>query len=226
LFFNLPRELRDNIYSFLLPSYTTLKFTKPSWIDHAAGRFFHIQYDMPQCCLTVLAICQQIRAEANALLYGTNHFEFSIGRRGRFAPINTIRALPQSGIGQIKTCTISIFASPGLEKRQLSPIRGWMNEMYQLLKWGGNLQEIEIEVGLDRLDTAGPSDLVMFEALLKPLEGLHGLKSAVVKGPITEAYREELKRVMEGDGARKYKKRKAAPGLEGESVVRLKKKRT
>ena len=101
-----------------------------------------------------------------------------------------------------------------------------MKEMYQLLKWGGNLRELEIEAGLERLDTAGPSDLVMFEPLLKPLERLNGLKSAVVKGLITEAYREELKRVMEGDGTRKYKKRKAGPVGEGESVVRLKKKRT
>lgn len=180
---------------------------------------------MSQCCLTVLTICQQIRAEANALLYGTNHFEFSIGRRGRLAPINTIRALPQSGISQIKACTMSILVSPGLEMRQLSPIRGWINEMYQLLKRGGNLREIKIEVGLDLLDTAGPSDFIKFVPLLKPMKGLNGLKSAVVKGLITEDYREEFKRVMEGDGTSKSKKRKVGPLREGESVVQLKKKR-
>ena len=60
--------------------------------------------------------------------------------------------------------------------------------MYQLLKWGGTLQEIEVKVGLDLVDTASPSDFTTFEPLLNPLKGLNGLKSAVVKGLITKAY--------------------------------------
>jgi hypothetical protein len=34
----------------------------------------------------ILALCRQIRAEANALLYGTNHFEFAIGHRAVVMP--------------------------------------------------------------------------------------------------------------------------------------------
>jgi len=69
MFLSLPRELRDEIYSFALPSYTTLKFAAPEWPDCAAGRFYNVLHDMSQYSLTILAICQQIRAEANALLY-------------------------------------------------------------------------------------------------------------------------------------------------------------
>jgi len=226
-FLKLPRELRNEIYSLLLPSYTTLNFAAPTWYDNAAGRFFDIRFDMSQYYLTVLALCRQIRAEANALLYGTNHFKFSIGRGGGPSPFNTIRALPQSGISQIKACTIHVFIFPGLEKRELSPIRDWVHEMCKLLKQGGNLQEIEIEIGLHHLDTADPLDFLKFERLLKPLECLSGLKSVNIKGLVTDAYRAELKRVVEDDGTRKYKKRKAGTDSEEDVVVlRPKKKRT
>jgi hypothetical protein len=79
MFLNLPRELRDEIYSFALPSYTTLKFAAPKWPDCAAGRFYHVQHEMSQYSPAILALCQQIRAEASALFYGSNHFEFSWG---------------------------------------------------------------------------------------------------------------------------------------------------
>ncbi|KIM81252.1 hypothetical protein PILCRDRAFT_505993 [Piloderma croceum F 1598] len=72
-FLNLPRELRDEMYRALLPSYTRLCFAAPNWNDNAAGRFFSVQCDMSPYCLTVLGLCQQMRAEANAVLYGTNH---------------------------------------------------------------------------------------------------------------------------------------------------------
>jgi hypothetical protein len=182
---------------------------------------------MSQYSLAVLALCQQIRAEASPLLYGTNHFEFSIGQQGGGpSPFNTIRALPQSGISQIKTCIIRIFIFPGLvEKPNLSPMIGWMDETCKLLKRGGNLQDIEIEVGFEYLEIAKPSDLVKFEPLLKPLERLKDLRSATVKGLVTPAYGAELKRVLEGDGTRKYKKRKAETDSKIEVAVRPKKKR-
>ena len=180
---------------------------------------------MSPYCLTVLVLCQQIRAEANALLYGTNHFKFSIGCGVGPSPFNTIRALPQSGISQIKACTIRVFVLSGLEK---SPIRSWMDEMCKLMKQGGNLQEIKVEVRLDHLNTANPSDLSKFERVLwvlKPLERLNGLKSVTVEGLVTEAYGAELKRLMEGDGTRKYKKRKAETDSIEEVAVRPNKKR-
>jgi len=222
-FLNLPRELRDGIYSLLLPSYTTLNFAAPTRVDNAAGRFFDIQYDMSQYSLTVLGLCQQIRAEAIALLYGTNHFEFSVGDGSGPSPFNTIRALPQSGISQIKSCAFHVVIFPGLQKRL---IRGWMDEICKLLMHGGKLQEIKVEVGLDHGNIADPPDLVKVEPLLKPLERLNGLKSAIVKGLVTEAYAAQLKRLMENDGTRKYKKRKAETAGEEEVVLRPKKKRS
>jgi len=217
-FLNLPRELRDEIYRVLLPSYTTLCFAAPTWADNAAGRFFDIRCDMSQYCLTVLALCQQIHAEAKAVLYGTNHFEFSIGHRGGPSPFNTIRALPQFGISQIKACTVSVCAYPWAEKRQLKQMRGWMDEMCKLLMQGGNLQEIKIEVGVNHLNPAVPSDFARFDPVLKPLERLNGLKSVVVKGLAIEAYRAKLK-----DTARKYK-RKVGADSEEEVVLRPKQK--
>jgi len=222
-FLNLPRELRDEIYRVLLPSYTTLCFAAPTWADNSAGRFFHIQCDMSQYCLTVLALCQQIRAEANPVLYGTNHFEFSIGRGGGPSPFNTIRALPQSGISQIKACTISVCTYPWVDKGQLSVTTKWMDEMCKLLMQGGNLQEIKVEVGPKHLNTA---DLVKFDDVLKPLERLSGLpvKSVIVKGLVTEAYGGKLKSIVQGDTSRKYK-RKVGADSEEEVVLRPKQKR-
>jgi len=95
--------------------------------------------------------------------------------------------------------------------------------MCKLLEQGRNLQEIKVEVGPKY---ANPSDRVKFKPLLKPLERLNGLKSAIVEGLVTEAYRAELKRVMEDDGTRKYKKRKAGMAGEEEVVLRPKKKRS
>jgi len=222
-FLNLPRELRDEIYRVLLPSYTTLCFAAPTWADNIAGRFFNIQCDMSQYCLTVLALCQQIHAEANAVLYSTNHFQFSIGHGAGPSPFNTIRALPQFGISQVKACSISVYAYPWAQKRQLKQMRGWMDEMCKLLMQGGNLREIKIEVGLNHLNTAVPSDLVRFDLVLKPLERLNGLKSVIVKGLVTEAYEAKLKTIVQGDGARKYK-RKVGAGEDDEVALRPKKK--
>jgi hypothetical protein len=179
---------------------------------------------MSQYCLTVLALCQQIRAEANAVLYGTNHFEFSVGHGGGPSPFNTVRALPQSGISHIKACTVSVCTYPWTKKQKLNLIREWMDEMCNLLMEGGNLQEIKIEVGLDCLDIAVPSDLSKFGPLLEPLECLNGLKSVIVKGLVTEAYVAKLKRIVESDRTRKYK-RKVGVDDEEEIVLRQKRKR-
>jgi len=222
-FLNLPRELRDEIYHVLLPSYTTLCFMAPTWAYNAAGRFFSMQCNMSQYCLTVLGLCQQIHAEANAVLYGTNCFEFSIGHGEGPSPFNTIRALPQFGVSQIKACTVSVCAYPWAEKRQLKQMREWMDEMCKLLMQGGNLQEIKIEVGVNHLNTALPSDFARFDPVLKPLERLNGLKSVIVKGLVTEAYGAKLKTIVQDDKARKYK-RKAEADSEEEVVLRPKQK--
>jgi len=224
MFLSLPRELRDEIYSFALPSYTTLKFAAPEWPDCAAGRFYNVLHDMSQYSLTILAICQQIRAEANALLYGSNHFEFAIGSGGGPSPYNTIRTLPQSGISQITACTIHLYICPWITSRHASPIRNWMEEMCGLLKHGGNLQEITIEVGLHYHGPAERSDFLKIENLLKPLERLDGLKSAIVKGTVAEVYKAKLKWKLEDDGIRTYKKRKMGTDSEDLVVLRPKKK--
>ena len=203
-FLNLPRELRDEIYSFLLPSYTTLNFAAPTWRINSAGNFFDIRYNMAQHSLTVLALCRQIRAEANVLLYGTNHFEFAIGYRIGPSPYNTIRALPQSGISQIKSCTFHL--SYTTKKEYLKQMKKWMEELCGLLKQGGNLQEITIEV---ENCWGSRSDLAKFKSVLKPFEHLGGLKSAVVKGQgVTEAYRAALKRVLEDDRTKFYEEKR------------------
>jgi hypothetical protein len=221
---NLPRELRDEIYCAMLPSYTRLRFAAPDWKDNAAGRFFSIQCDMSQYCLTVLAVCQQIRAEANAVLYGTNHFEFSVGHGGGPSPFNTIRALPQSGISHIKACTISVCVYPWTEKKNLSLMRGWMDETCKLLMQGGKLQEIKIEVGPKPPNTAVPLDISKLGLVLEPLERLNGSKSVIVKGLVTDACEPKLKKIVEGDRTRKYKRKAGADGEE-EVVLRPKQKR-
>jgi hypothetical protein len=101
-FLNLPRELRDEIYTIVLPSHTTVNFSPPTWELNAVNRFVDVQHDMSPHCLTILSVNQQIRAEASAILYGTNHFKFYIGISSisrywgpRFpSPYNTVRALP------------------------------------------------------------------------------------------------------------------------------------
>jgi hypothetical protein len=102
-----------------------------------------------------------------------------------------------------------------------------MEEMCKLLRHGGNLREITIDIALGRYywGGAGPSDLAQFEPLLKPLERLSGLKSVIVKGAVTETYRAEFKRILEGDGTtRRYKKRKVGTDSEEEVVLRPRKK--
>jgi hypothetical protein len=69
-----------------------------------------------------------------------------------------------------------------------------MEEMYELLKDGGNLQEITIEVGLHYLGPAERSHSLKIENLLKPLERLNSLKSANVKGTVAEIYKAKLSR--------------------------------
>jgi hypothetical protein len=54
-----------------------------------------------------------------------------------------------------------------------------------------------------------PLDVEKFQTLLEPLKGLKGLKSAIVKGEVTNTYRAELKEIMEGGAAWGQKKRKA-----------------
>ena len=219
-FLNLPRELRDEMYRALLPSYTRLCFAAPNRNDLAAGRFFNIQCDMSPYCLTVLGLCQQMRAEANAVLYGTNHFEFSIGEGRYGSPFNTIRALPQSGISHIKAWSISVCVLPWIVRKNLSLMRGWMDEMCKLLMEGGNLQEIKIEVrpASVRLESS------KLGLVLEPLECTKGPKSVVVKGLIAEACEAKLKRIVEGDRTRKYKRKVGADGEE-EVALRPKQKR-
>jgi len=154
--------------------------------------------------LTVLAVCKQIRAEASTLLYGTNYFEFSVGHGDGPSPFNTIRALPQSGIMEIKACTIRIFVFPWLKKGQMIAIRGWMDEFCKLVRQGGNLQDIEIV-----LNNTVESNAERFQTLLRPLKSLSGLKSVIVKGHISEAYGAELKKIMESHATIVCKKRKA-----------------
>jgi hypothetical protein len=208
------------MYRALLPSYTRLCFAAPNWNDIAAGRFFSIQCDMSPYCLTVLGLCQQMRAEANAVLYGTNHFEFSIGHGPGGSPFNTIRALPQSGISHIKAWSLSVSIYPWIEGRHLSLMRGWMNEMCKLLMEGGNLQEITIEVRPGSV----PLELSKLGLVLESLECMKGLKSVIVKGLVTEACGAKLKRIVEGDRTRKYKRKVGADGEE-EVVLRPKQKR-
>ena len=178
---------------------------------------------MAQCSLIVLALCRQIRTEANALFYGTNHFEFAIGHRWAVpSPYNTIRALPQSGISQIKSCTLHL--SHNAQRQLLKQMKEWMEELCALLKQGGNLQEITIEVE-NHLCTPSLSDVVKFEPVLKPFKHLSGLKSTVAKGPgVTDAYRAALKRVLEDDGTRIYKRRKAGTNSVEEVVLRPRKR--
>jgi len=219
-FLNLPRELRDEMYRALLPSYTRLCFAAPNWNDNAAGPFFSIQCDMSPYCLMVLGLCQQMRVEANAVLYGTNHFEFSIGHGPGGSPFNTIRALPQSGISHIKAWSVSVCVYPWIEGRNLSLMRGWMDEMCKLLMEGGNLQEIKIEVRPGLV----PLELSKLGLVLEPLECMKGLKSVIVKGLVTEACGAKLKRIVEGDRTRKYKRKVGADGEE-EVFLRPKQKR-
>jgi hypothetical protein len=187
-----------------LPSCITLDFAEQTWVENAAGHFFGIRNDMSQYSLTVLTLCQQIRAEANALLYGTNHFQFSIGNSYGPSPFNTVRALPQLGIKQIKECTIRIFASI-FEKQKLQMTSDWLNEVCTLLSQGGNLRKIEIELKV-RLSTTPSLDLGNFGPVLKPLVRLRGLNSATVTGPVTEACSIKLKEMMESTGARSRKR--------------------
>jgi hypothetical protein len=176
-------------------------------------------------CLTILAVNQQIRAEASAILYGTNHFKFSVGTRPTSrtwgttgpSPYNTVRALPQSGISQINTCTIRIriFWPAWNDIAELNLVKEWLYEICKLLKQGGHLREIEVEseysvISLTRKD---------YNEFLKPFEGLSGLKSAIVKGFVEEAYAARLKMIMES-------KRKAETDNEGEVTTKSKKKRT
>jgi len=224
LFLNLPRELRDEIYSFALPSYATLTFGAPEWSHSSAGRFYNVQHDMSQYSLTILALCKQIRAEASALFYGSNHFEFSVGIGYGPSPYNTIRTLPQCGISQITACTIHLCICLWITAQHVTPIRNWMAEMCELLKHGGNLREITIEVEFDYTTPAGRSELLKIKNMLKPLERLNGIKMAIVKGIVAEDYKAELERKMKDDGIRTYKKRKIGTDSEDEVVLRPKKK--
>jgi len=96
--------------------------------------------------------------------------------------------------------------------------------MCELMKRGGKLQEIGVDVMLDPLEARNSSDLLTFETLLRPLERLSGLKSATVKGLVTEAYGAALKSLLEDGGTRKYRKRKAETD-EGGVVLRPKRRR-
>lgn len=223
LLFKLPRELRDKIYGHLLPSCMTLDFAAQSWAENVAGHFITIRNDMSQYSLTVLALCQQIRAEASALLYGRNHFQFSIGYSYGPSPFNTVQVLPQPGIKLIKECTIRIFISTVFEKRKLRVTSDWLNEVCTLLNQGGNLQKIEIEVRT-QFPTTPLVDLGKFGPVLKPLVRLRGLKSATVTGPVTEACSIKLKEMMESTGARSGK-REAETGDNVGSVMQPKKRR-
>jgi len=228
-FLELPRELRDEIYRFLLPSYTTLNFAAPTYYDNVARRIVDVRFDKSSCFLAILGVSRQVRAEASVVLYGTNRFEFAIGKRPRMgftrrtgpSPYNTVRALPQSGISQIRACTVRVFMDTVRaelpEKQDMNLIREWLAELCRLLKQGKHLREIEVE--LDHFDYAQSESVQLkvekFQTLLKPLEGLKGLKSAVVKGKVTEAYKMKLKMIMESNATNIHKKRKAETDREG-----------
>jgi len=224
-FLNLPRELRDEMYSYLVPSHATLDFAAPTWKDNAAERFFKVQYDMSPFYLTILAVCQQIRTEASALLYSTNRFKFGIGRRptsGYFcgngpSPFNTIRALPQSAISQIKMCAVRVYMCTFCNEvppAEMCIIKDWLEEMCTLFERGRQLREIKVE--LDHYNyrrIRGPLPTITlnvekFQTLLEPLKKLKWLKLAIVKGKVTNAYGAELKEIMEGGAAWGQKKRK------------------
>jgi hypothetical protein len=154
-------------------------------------------------CLTILAVNQQIRAEASAILYGTNHFKFSIGARptSRYwgvsgpSPYNTVRALPQSGISQINACTIRIriFWPAWNVFTEQNLIKEWLYEICNLLKQGGRLREIEVELEYSVIFSQWEGHT----AYLKPFEGLSGLESAIVKASVDEAYAARLEKIME-----------------------------
>lgn len=95
-----------------------------------------------------------------------------------------------------------------------------MDEMCKLLMEGGNLQEIKIEVrpASVRLESS------KLGLVLEPLECTKGPKSVVVKGLIAEACEAKLKRIVEGDRTRKYKRKVGADGEE-EVALRPKQKR-
>jgi hypothetical protein len=179
-------------------------------LDNAAGRFFNVRYNMSSFSLVILAVCRQTRSEAGALFYGTNHFEFSIGGEPFLttaSPFNTVRALSQSGISQIKLCSVHVYIVTWLTPvtREEEGVIGWLDEMCKLLRTGGHLQEMEVEVHHFGYPSQHPqqSRLKKFQNVLKPLESLSGLKSATVEGKVTEAYRAKLVRMMQGDATNK-----------------------
>jgi len=227
----LPRELRDEIYKYLIPTFTTINFATPTWSDNAAGRFFDVKYDMSPYSLAILAVCKQTRTETSALLYGTNRFEFSIGirppvwywRMGTPSPYNTVRALPQSGIKRITACTVrmGIPVEPNTiaGRQAMSLVGGWMNELSQLFKQGGELLDLKIELGNLRNRRAVP-----FRTLLAPLEGLRGLKSVDILGNnLTEAYGAKLKKIMKSD---RIDVRKRKPEMDKEGNAEPPKKKS
>jgi hypothetical protein len=63
-----------------------------------------------------------------------------------------------------------------------------------------------------------------FQILLKPLESLKGLKSAVVQGKVTEAYGVELKKITESNSTNLHEKWKPEPDGEDKAVVKPKRK--
>ena len=86
-----------------------------------------------------------------------------------------------------------------------------------------------IEVELDHFDYARPDDAILnlekFQTLLKPLESLNGLKSAVVKDKVTEAYGAKLKKTMEGSPTTMRRRRKAETDNKDKGTELPKKKR-
>jgi len=217
--FALPRELRDEIYKYFIPTSTTIAFAIPNWSNNATGRFFIVTIDMSPYSLAILGVCQQTRAEANALLYGTNHFHFSIGVswpwRATPSAFNTIRALPQSGISQIKECTIRIDCPRDLRTtpgRKI--ITAWLAEVCQLFKQGGQLQVIKIEL---RYPYTTEMVTDVGQALLAPFKCLRGLKSVEVLGlnNFTKPYGAKLKTKMESEKTSVHVKRKAKMDKDG-----------
>ena len=191
-FLTLPRELRDEIYTHILPFHKTLKLDAPTW-NEASPPFGNAQTS--PYSLEILAVCQKIHAEATPILYSTNHFVFSMGIRRAWGagPYNTVGAVPRSGIMQIKECTVRICVGIRAHtQHDTAIINGWLDELCTLLKQGGHLREIRVELDhpFDHLLKDGPT-------LLRPFHSLSQLKSASVDGHVTETYAGELKAVME-----------------------------
>ena len=90
LFFTLPRELRDEIYGYLLTSSTPITVLK-AWTQ----RYNRYRGDLNP---TILSTCRQAAAEGTRVLYSTNTFQYILRDDGQPIPegMNKRGAIPSS----------------------------------------------------------------------------------------------------------------------------------